>query len=231
MSSSSGPDIITNGLILSLDAADRKSYPGSGTTWFDRSGRGNNATLRNWSSPGIVTLTRVKCFNITSTVAGTGDMEIPNFYTNYHAGINTSTFEWWANASSTGFDAFNSGGCGNGTCIAYAEDGDYWDSSGQRPITVGFLTSSWNQYIVVQNGSVATAYRNGIQISTRNDWITPQSATNRSGIIGSRSWANRTNNWHLSRVNWYNRALSQNKKSNKTSKPLNPDLVYSNVNK
>jgi len=37
MSSSAGPDIITNGLVLHLDAADRKSYPGSGTVWTDRS--------------------------------------------------------------------------------------------------------------------------------------------------------------------------------------------------
>ena len=42
-----GPDIITNGLILELDAADRNSYPGSGTTWRDLSGLGNNGTLTN----------------------------------------------------------------------------------------------------------------------------------------------------------------------------------------
>jgi hypothetical protein len=45
MSSSAGPDIITNGLILHLDAADRKSYPGSGTVWTDRSGNAKNGTL------------------------------------------------------------------------------------------------------------------------------------------------------------------------------------------
>jgi hypothetical protein len=45
MSSSASPDIVTNGLVLCLDAADKKSYPGSGATWFDRSGNGNNGTL------------------------------------------------------------------------------------------------------------------------------------------------------------------------------------------
>jgi hypothetical protein len=39
--------IITNGLVLCLDAANRKSYPGSGTTWTDLSGNGNNGTLVN----------------------------------------------------------------------------------------------------------------------------------------------------------------------------------------
>jgi hypothetical protein len=42
-----GPNIITNGLVLSLDAANTKSYPGSGTTWSDLSGNGNSGTLVN----------------------------------------------------------------------------------------------------------------------------------------------------------------------------------------
>jgi hypothetical protein len=39
--------IVTNGLVLALDAANRKSYPGTGTTWTDLSGNGNNGTLVN----------------------------------------------------------------------------------------------------------------------------------------------------------------------------------------
>ena len=42
-----GPNLVTNGLVLSLDAGNTKSYPGSGTTWFDKSGYGNNGTLVN----------------------------------------------------------------------------------------------------------------------------------------------------------------------------------------
>jgi hypothetical protein len=42
-----GPSILTNGLVLALDAANSKSYPGSGTTWSDMSGNGNNGTLTN----------------------------------------------------------------------------------------------------------------------------------------------------------------------------------------
>jgi hypothetical protein len=36
-----------NGLVLALDAANPKSYPGSGTTWTDLIGRGNTGTLTN----------------------------------------------------------------------------------------------------------------------------------------------------------------------------------------
>ena len=47
MATSYSPKIVTDGLVLCLDAADRKSYPGTGTTWTDRSGNGNNGTLTN----------------------------------------------------------------------------------------------------------------------------------------------------------------------------------------
>jgi hypothetical protein len=41
------PSIVLNGLVLALDAGNTKSYPGSGTTWTDLSGSGNNGTLVN----------------------------------------------------------------------------------------------------------------------------------------------------------------------------------------
>ena len=47
MGFSRGPSIVKDGLVLALDAANQKSYPGSGTTWNDLSGNGNNGTLVN----------------------------------------------------------------------------------------------------------------------------------------------------------------------------------------
>lgn len=38
-------EIVTSGLVMNLDAANKKSYPGSGNTWTDLSGNGNNGTL------------------------------------------------------------------------------------------------------------------------------------------------------------------------------------------
>jgi len=40
-------NIITDGLILHLDATDTNSYPGSGTTWYDLSGNGADASAVN----------------------------------------------------------------------------------------------------------------------------------------------------------------------------------------
>jgi hypothetical protein len=38
-------DIITNGLVMYLDADSPESYPGSGTRWYDLSNNNNNGTL------------------------------------------------------------------------------------------------------------------------------------------------------------------------------------------
>jgi hypothetical protein len=40
-------NIVTQGLVLDLDAAIKGSYPGTGTTWTDVSNNGNNGTLIN----------------------------------------------------------------------------------------------------------------------------------------------------------------------------------------
>jgi len=45
-----GSNVIKDGLVLSLDAANFNSYPGSGTTWFDLSGNGINGTLVSGST-------------------------------------------------------------------------------------------------------------------------------------------------------------------------------------
>jgi hypothetical protein len=44
------PSIVKSGLVLYLDAANRKSYRGTGTTWNDLSGNNRNGTLTNGPS-------------------------------------------------------------------------------------------------------------------------------------------------------------------------------------
>ena len=47
MSTRYNPSIVRDNLVLYLDAANTKSYPGSGTTWTDISGKNNSPTLIN----------------------------------------------------------------------------------------------------------------------------------------------------------------------------------------
>ena len=46
MGLSHSPRIVTDGLVFCLDAANIRSYPGTGTTWTDLKG-GNEGTLTN----------------------------------------------------------------------------------------------------------------------------------------------------------------------------------------
>ena len=47
MSLNHSPSIVTDGLVLCLDAANKRSYPGTGTVWTDRSLSVNDGTLTN----------------------------------------------------------------------------------------------------------------------------------------------------------------------------------------
>ena len=63
MAASLGPSIVEAGLVLSLDAADKMSYKGSGTVWKDLNGNAYNTTLSNSptfskSNGGILTFER-----------------------------------------------------------------------------------------------------------------------------------------------------------------------------
>ena len=57
-----GPNIVTNGLVLALDAGSERSYPGTGTTWKDLSGNGYNFSFGaglSWNSTGTFSMTAV----------------------------------------------------------------------------------------------------------------------------------------------------------------------------
>ena len=47
MGFSRGPNIVNKELLYTLDAASPKSFPGSGTTWFNLASNNDNATLSN----------------------------------------------------------------------------------------------------------------------------------------------------------------------------------------
>jgi len=48
------PRIVTDGLVFCVDAANKRSYPGSGSTWNDLSKNRNNGTLNNMTSANVI---------------------------------------------------------------------------------------------------------------------------------------------------------------------------------
>ena len=77
------PTLVTNGLVLCLDAGNIKSYLGSGTTWTDQISNANNGTLQG--SPGFSSLNGgVITFNGTNQYADCGyNPIIYNLTTNF----------------------------------------------------------------------------------------------------------------------------------------------------
>ena len=65
MATKYGPTIVTDGLVLCLDAGNSQSYPGSGTTWTDLSGNGYDFTLTN--SPTFGTHNGTSCFSFSAS--------------------------------------------------------------------------------------------------------------------------------------------------------------------
>ena len=92
----SGPEIVNTGLVLHLDAANSRSYSGTGNSWTDLSGNGNTGTLLNGvsytnSNNGIMSFDRVDDYvNIPNSASTqiTGDLTINVWFkpTNYAIG-------------------------------------------------------------------------------------------------------------------------------------------------
>ena len=59
------PSIISDGLVFYLDAANRRSYAGSGVTWIDIVGSGNTCTLYN--GPALVGIGGTYAFSFDGT--------------------------------------------------------------------------------------------------------------------------------------------------------------------
>ena len=98
------PRIVTDGLVLALDAGNPKSYPGSGTTWTDLSGNGNNGTLVNGptyssSSGGYIEFdgTDDDC-DLSSTPPINGN-EITFSVWNYGIEVKSSSIIWLSGSS------------------------------------------------------------------------------------------------------------------------------------
>ena len=72
------PKIVTNGLVLNLDAGQQNSYRGSGTTWTDLSGNGKHGTLINGPT-------------YSSANGGHLVFDGTNHYMDLHSALNLST--------------------------------------------------------------------------------------------------------------------------------------------
>lgn len=124
-----GPKIVTDGLVLYLDAGDRNSYPGSGNTWYDLSGNNTHFSLIN--SP-TFSNENGGCFNFNGAAAQGGNNQYCVSVNNFSVpstGITVQCFVKRNAVTSSNFPAIFF--CGN--------NGDFTSAAG-----VGILLSSNN---------------------------------------------------------------------------------------
>ena len=158
-------DIVKDGLVLWLDANDKTSYPGSGTTWADLSTSNASGSLLN--EPTFDT------GNGGSIVFdGTNDYVRTNIMTNLPSGGEARTMTYWVNPAVTssavlqpvfGF-GYNSGGGGRFFMgiIGNAGNIGIWGNTTNYYSTFSVSPNVWTQVTFVYINNYITAYKNGI---------------------------------------------------------------------
>jgi hypothetical protein len=209
-----GPNVIDNGLVLSLDAGNVKSYPGSGTIWYDKSGGRNNGTLTNGPtfSGGSIVFDKVDDY---IEVANQIQFERTNSFT-LSAWINTNDANnnQIINNETSGYRGYQLAIDLNSKLFFFLRNTVGSNFMGIVCVN-SFIPNIWTHVLCTYNGSSfasgATIYINGVQQQTeiRGDSLTDTTISNETTWIGYRRPSTQGPfNGRISQVSIYNRALS-----------------------
>ena len=214
-----GPRIVSSGLVLCLDAANKLSYRGSGTTWTDLSGNSNTSTLINGPT--------FSAGNQGSIVFdGTNDYISTTLQT-----LNRPfTLSVWANFSNlTGFQTF----IGQDTSASIPRGRFYFQKAGttgggpvQDKVNFSLVKSDdsvvvvntintvsinvWYNFVVTLSTSSISLYQNGVIQNTTAD-VNTLLTDNTVILLAAGYYANNITdfiNGKISSVFIYNRELS-----------------------
>jgi hypothetical protein len=213
------PGIVTDGLVLWLDASNKPSYPESGTTWIDLSGNNNNGTLTNGptfnsSNEGSIVFDGVNDY-----------ISLPTNFISWVGGI-PFTISVWFKTTSTGIIFGQQNGPIPNSTNSYIP-AIYVDTNGLLRTTCfysGTLQTSvsssavnngaWNKITVTFLSGIQTSYLNGISYATLS-----QTQVGYSGSYFYFLGSGQGNNWtatpaspyyngSISNFSYYNRALT-----------------------
>ena len=181
VTSSSVGSIITDDLVLHVDASDSSSYGGSGTTWTDLSGEGNHGTLRNSPTFNAASGSDPAYFNLPG--GQTNDANVISVYfpsslesdaDDFHAASGKSfTIAVWFEALSSATNEFGAivakaGGWGGAGNIFLSYDGNDADLGARirgvgssSNIYNGDFPMGWHEIVLTWDGSTFKAYDNG----------------------------------------------------------------------
>jgi len=204
------PRIVTDSLVLCLDAANTKSYGGSGTTVTDLSGNGNNGTLVN----GV---------GYDSGNGGSFSFDGTNDYidlpSSFAFGTSTFSIECWVKADTlSGIDAIYYSQSSNSSGfygVGHNSNGNGFfltDYNGSTRVSTVFgsnaVVDTWYHLVFLKNASNQyVVYRNMVASTTNN--ISTLSLTSADPRIGFNP-ASAAEIWdgNISNFKIYNRALT-----------------------
>jgi hypothetical protein len=194
--------LITNGLILNLDAGNPSSYSGSGTTWTDLINQANNGTLVNgvgFSSSNGGSLT----FNGSNQRVSTNFK--PSGARSYFIWVKYNTINSLPNGFSlTGtqqINAYNYLGIYNGGYFYY-----YAGTTGNQLNSVLLSANTWYQqgFVLNSDGS-RVLYLNGLAVGSETGGVGDTATSEFSiGCVNQNHWVNGS----IPVVTQYNRALT-----------------------
>jgi hypothetical protein len=231
------PRAVYDGLVLALDAANVKSYPGSGTTWTDLSGNGRNFTLFNSSyysyssaNGGSIGFTRtLPPTGETGGYAehtGSGALAVATYLYNNH------TTEIWAKINDrnpTNYDATETQGAlfvyrGYHSMFQYSSTalnyGIYsaatfrnWISPTLGTSGTDIIQGQWFHAVAVRSGNNLSSYINGnLKGTVVIDTSGGASFVSNTIRMGMANPSNEGYSWHtnanVAAARMYNRALT-----------------------
>jgi hypothetical protein len=208
MASLGGPNIVTNGLVISLDAGNTKSYVSGSTTWSDKSGNGNNGTLTNGptfssgNGGSIVFDGSNDYVNITTTPNLTNPLTICAFVnTSFITGSNQVIYGPSANGSDNWLSVNN-----NIVQLLATQASDV--NNFAIISNTRIEANKWYHITGIVNNNVTSIYINGVfevassaQAFTAGGW-------NSTARIGQRATGQFPFNGRIASIHGYNRALS-----------------------
>jgi hypothetical protein len=154
--------IVTNGLVLNLDAAKKDSYPGIGTAWNDISGFRNNGTLINGPT-----------FN--SNNGGSIVFDGVNDYINGNIlPINANTgscLSLWLRTSNSSLQIISYFGSGINDGFRFQIQNNLFYTLGNVAdynTGVNISDNNWKNIVTSTSGSLALVYINGVLINSLN---------------------------------------------------------------
>ncbi len=190
----SSPDVVvpgTTNAVLNLDATQSISYPGSGSTWTDLSGNGNNATIQ-----GATSFSTNK-FNFSGSVNNYVSVGAVN--PDFSKGITVSvTADFGANANN--FERLIDFGTGqqSNNIVLYREGTTsnlgfiLYNGIGQLAsvtcLAPNAIVSGMKEYRAVLDGKNCLLYVDGVLKSTTASTVVPATVNRTSNFIGKSNW-------------------------------------------